>query len=129
MKKILILLLTITLLAGCTANVIEEEITYNLITAEEAKEIIDTEEVIILDVRTLDEYEEEHIEGAVLIPDYELKSLADSKLPNKDEKILVYCRSGNRSKSASKVLIDLGYTKVYDFGGIMSWPYDTIKKE
>ena len=143
MKKVLIGLLAIVLLGGCTTTTtIEEdkikdneiiaeyvEIEYILITAEEAKEIIDTEEVTILDVRTPQEYEEGHIEGALLIPDYELKDLADSKLPDKDEKILVYCRSGNRSKSAAKILIDMGYTNVHDFGGIMAWPYETIKGE
>jgi len=102
---------------------------YNRITAKEAKEIMDTEEVIILDVRTPQEYQEEHIEGALLIPDYDLSSLADSKLPNKDEKILIYCRSGSRSRGAAKVLIDMGYTNVHDFGGIMSWTYDKVKGE
>lgn len=128
MKKILIILLTLVLiLGGCSGNVEEGKIEYNKISAEEAKEIMDTEEVIILDVRTEEEYKEGHIEGALLIPDYNLKDLAESELPNKDDKILVYCKSGNRSKSASKTLIDLGYTNVYDFGGISSWPYDTVK--
>lgn len=126
MKKILIVLLGIVLLVGCTAT-IEDKIEYNEITAEEAKEMIDTEELIVLDVRTPEEYDEEHIEGALLIPDYDLKNLADSKLPDKDEKILVYCRSGNRSKSAAKVLVDMGYNNVHDFGGIMNWSYGTVK--
>lgn len=127
MKKIIIGVLTIILLAGCTKTVEEDKIVYNKITAEEAKEIIDLEEVIILDVRTPQEYEEGHIDGALLIPDYDLKSLAESNLPDKDEKILVYCRSGNRSKSATNILIDMGYRNVYDFGGIINWPYDTVK--
>lgn len=127
MKKILIVLLGIVLLVGCTATIEEDKIEYNEITAEEAKEMIDTEELIVLDVRTPEEYDEEHIEGALLIPDYDLKNLADSKLPDKDEKILVYCRSGNRSKSAAKVLVDMGYTNVHDFGGIMNWSYGTVK--
>ena len=100
---------------------------YNKITAEEAKEIIDTQEVIILDVRTKEEFKEKHIEGALLIPDYELEKLAKSKLPDKNKKILVYCRSGNRSKSAARLLIDMGYTDVYDFGGIINWPYETVQ--
>lgn len=151
MKKILIALLIIVLLNGCTAtkeedgikkseiiveedkieeNKIEEnKIEYIKINVEEAKEMMDTEEVIILDVRTQEEYEVEHIEGALLIPDYDLKDLSNSKLPDKDEKILVYCRSGNRSKSAAKALIEMGYTNVYDFGGINSWPYGTVKGE
>lgn len=121
MNRILIVLIGVVLLAtGCSSN-------DNVITAEEAKEIIDTEDVIILDVRTPEEYNEERIEGAILIPDYDLKTLAESELPDKDEKILIYCRSGNRSKSAAKTLIDMGYTDVYDFGGIIDWPYDTVK--
>lgn len=141
MKKILIVLLGIVLLGGCSATmeedkiehnevtVEEDKIKYSKITAEEAKEIIDTEEVTILDVRRPAEYEEAHIEGALLIPDYELKDLSESKLPDKDEKILVYCRSGNRSESAAKVLIDMGYTNVHDFGGIMDWSYGTVEGE
>lgn len=125
MKKTLIVLLVLILLGGCTVE--ENKMEYKRITAEEAKEIIDKEEVIILDVRTPEEYKDEHIKDALLIPDYELKNSADSKLPNKDEKILVYCRSGNRSKTAAKLLIDMGYTNVYEFGGIISWPYDTVK--
>lgn len=129
MKKILMILLAIFLLSGCTTIIEEDKIEYIKITAEEAKEIMDTEEVKIIDVRTPEEYEEEHIEGAILIPDYELKNLSDSKLPDKDEKILVYCRSGSRSKAATNVLIDMGYTNVKDFGGIMNWPYETVKGE
>lgn len=154
MKRILIGLLVVILMSGCTASIeedktedieiiIEEEdlaedredisegekVEYSKITAEEAKGLMDAEEVIILDVRTQTEYEQGHIEGALLIPDYELKELADSKLPNKGGKILVYCRSGNRSKSAAQNLIDMGYTNVHDFGGINSWPYETIKGE
>ena len=100
---------------------------YNKITAEEAKEMIDTQEVIILDVRTQEEFIEKHIEDALLIPDYELEKLAESKLPDKNKKILVYCRSGNRSKSSARLLIDMGYTNVYDFGGIINWPYETVQ--
>lgn len=127
MEKILIGLVAVLLLSSCIANIKKGENKYNKITAEEAKEIINSQEVIILDVRTPAEYEEGHIEGALLIPDYEIKNLADSKLPDKDEKILVYCRSGNRSKSAAKVLADMGYTNIYEFGGIMGWTYGTVK--
>lgn len=129
MKKILITLLaTVLLMSGCTETV-TEEIKYSKITAEEAKEIIDTEEPKLVDVRTPEEYEEEHIEGALLIPDYEIENLAESKLPDKDEKILVYCRSGSRSKAAAKKLIDMGYTDVHDLGGIMNWTYETVGGE
>ena len=127
MKRVVICFLIVILLSGCAATKEENKIMYNKITAEEAKEMIDTQEVIILDVRTQEEFKEKHIEGALLIPDYELANVAKSKLPDKDKKILVYCRSGNRSKSAARLLIDMGYTDVYDFGGIINWPYETVQ--
>lgn len=127
MKRLVIVFLIVILLSGCTATKEENKIMYNKITAEEAKEMIDTQEVIILDVRTQEEFKEKHIEGALLIPDYELANVAKSKLPDKNKKILVYCRSGNRSKSAARLLIDMGYTNVYDFGGIINWPYETVQ--
>ena len=100
---------------------------YSKIKAEQAKEIIDSQDVIILDVRTPAEYEEGHIEGALLIPDYDLRASAEGKLPDKDAKILMYCRSGSRSRAAAKALINMGYTDVHDFGGLMSWPYDLVQ--
>lgn len=127
MKRLIIGFLIVILLSGCAATKEENKIMYNKITAEEAKEMIDTQEVIILDVRTQEEFKEKHIEGALLIPDYELANVAKSKLPDKNKKILVYCRSGNRSKSAARLLIDMGYTDVYDFGGIINWPYGTVQ--
>lgn len=127
MKRVVIVFLIVILLSGCAATKEENKIMYNKITAEEAKEMIDTQEVIILDVRTQEEFKEKHIEGALLIPDYELANVAKSKLPDKNKKILVYCRSGNRSKSAARLLIDMGYTDVYDFGGIINWPYETVQ--
>ena len=127
MKRFVIGFLIVILLSGCTATKEENKIMYNKITAEEAKEMIDTQEVIILDVRTQEEFIEKHIEDALLIPDYELEKLAESKLPDKNKKILVYCRSGNRSKSSARLLIDMGYTNVYDFGGIINWPYETVQ--
>lgn len=100
---------------------------YKKITGEEAKKLMDenTDE-IILDVRTAEEYKESHIEGAVLIPDNELAKRAEKELPNKDALILVYCRSGRRSAASAMELVDMGYTNVYDFGGIIDYPYDTI---
>lgn len=127
MKRLIIGFLIVILLSGCAATKEENKIMYNKITAEEAKEMIDTQEVIILDVRTQEEFKEKHIEGALLIPDYELANVEKSKLPDKNKKILVYCRSGNRSKSAARLLIDMGYTDVYDFGGIINWPYETVQ--
>ena len=94
------------------------------ITPTEAKEIMDNEQgYIILDVRTEEEFAEGHIEGAILLPDSEVKEKADSVLGAKDQLILVYCRSGRRSKNAASQLVNLGYTNVKEFGGIIDWPY------
>lgn len=105
------------------------EVKYRKITAKEAKEMIDQgENDIILDVRTIEEYNEGHIEGAVLLPNNQVRDKAEAILSNKEEVILVYCRSGRRSEGAAKELIDMGYTNVYDFGGIVNWPYEVIKE-
>lgn len=101
---------------------------YRRITPQEAKTFMDGgEPSVVLDVRTSDEYEQGHIEGALLIPMDQLASKASTELPNKEEIILVYCRSGNRSATAARELISQGYTNVFDFGGINNWPYDVIK--
>ncbi|MEG0693250.1 MAG: rhodanese-like domain-containing protein [Oscillospiraceae bacterium] len=106
-------------LFGCASN------EYTNITAKEAKEIMDHEkDVIVLDVRTQSEFDEGHIKNAILIPDTEIEQLAPEKIIDKDAKILVYCRSGRRSAEASKKLIELGYTNVIDFGGIINWSYE-----
>jgi rhodanese-related sulfurtransferase len=81
----------------------------------------------LLDVRTSEEYKEKRIEGAVLIPDYEINDRAAAALPDKDAAILIYCRSGRRSASVAHELIEMGYTNVYDFGGINDWPYETVR--
>ena len=95
------------------------------ITAEEAKKLMDSESsYVILDVRTQEEYDQGHIPGAVLIPDYEIEQAAQGMLPDKDQLILVYCRSGRRSKNAAQVLAELGYTNIKEFGGILDWPYE-----
>ncbi len=103
-----------------------EKAEYIRINAEEAKAMIDQEEVIVLDVRTTEEYEETRIGGALLIPDYEIVELAEEKLPDREATILVYCRTGNRSEDASRDLIQMGYQNVYDFGGIVDWDYKTV---
>ena len=101
---------------------------YKKITAEEAKRIIDeNDSYILLDVRTEQEYAESRIDGAVLIPHNDIDSRAQADLPEKDVIILVYCRSGARSAAASHVLAQIGYTNVYDIGGIIDWPYGTVK--
>lgn len=102
--------------------------TYEQITAEQAKALMDTEQdYVIIDARTQSEFDEGHIPGAILIPEYEIAERAEKELPNKDQLILVYCRSGRRSKIAAQALVDLGYTNVKEFGGIIDWQYDITK--
>lgn len=101
---------------------------YEQITAEEAKKIMDSgEEHIILDTREQDEFDEGHIPGAILIPYTEIENKAEEMLPDKDKLILVYCRSGRRSKIAAENLAKLGHTNVKEFGGIIDWPYEVEK--
>ncbi|MFZ2539353.1 MAG: rhodanese-like domain-containing protein [Oscillospiraceae bacterium] len=101
---------------------------YTKITPKEAKEIIDNEtDIIILDVRAQSEFDEGHIKNAILIPHTEIETVAVEKLTDKDAKILVYCRSGKRSAVASKKLVEMGYTNILDFGGIIDWNYETVK--
>jgi len=134
MKHILFLSLPLFLLmgAGCkTSNTEkltpEKNGTYEQITATEAKSIIDSETAhIILDVRTPEEYDAGHIEGAILLPDYEIGEKAETVLTDKNALILVYCRSGRRSKNAASELVTLGYTNIKEFGGIIDWPYGTV---
>ncbi|MBO5169550.1 MAG: rhodanese-like domain-containing protein [Oscillospiraceae bacterium] len=98
------------------------------IAAEEAKKLMDSEEgCIILDVRTREEYDQGHIPGAVLIPNTEIEAKAADLLPDKEQLILVYCRSGRRSKLAAQSLADLGYTNIREFGGILDWPYEVVQ--
>lgn len=126
-KKLTIVSLIICLLLGLSACG-QKDAGYEQISAEEAKQIMDTEEgYIILDVRTEEEYFLGHIPGAVLIPDYEIEDRAEAELTDKDQLILVYCRSGNRSKDASAALAEMGYTNVKEFGGINDWPYQQTR--
>ena len=105
-----------------------EKTMYQQITPEEAKKIMDSgEEHIILDTREQDEFDEGHIPNAILIPYTEIENKAEEMLPDKDAQILVYCRSGRRSKIASESLAKLGYTNVKEFGGIIDWPYEVVK--
>jgi phage shock protein E len=100
---------------------------YQKITPKEAAEMMDDEDVIVLDVRTVSEYQEGHIEGAVLLPVDRIAKEALTVLPQKDRTILIYCRSGNRSATAARELIRMGYEKVLDFGGINDWPYEIVR--
>ena len=105
-----------------------EKTMYQQITQEEAKKIMDSgEEYILLDVREQEEFDEGHIPGAILIPYTEIENKAEAMLPDKEAQILVYCRSGRRSKIASESLVDLGYTNVKEFGGINDWQYEVEK--
>ena len=127
MKKIILLLTAAMLLAGCSAEEQKMSAGYQQITAEEAKKMIDElDDEIILDVREQNEYDEKHITDAVLLPVGMIdEDTAEAVIPEKDTVVLVYCRSGNRSKTASAALAELGYTQVYEFGGIRDWPYET----
>jgi len=133
MKKVkgLIIMLLISLsLFGMTAcdDANGKVSTYEQITAEQAKTIMDTEkDYIIIDARTEEEFAEGHIKNAILIPEYEIANRAEKELPDKEQLILVYCRSGRRSKIASEELVKLDYTNVKEFGGIIDWPYDIVK--
>ena len=130
MKKIvgfILLLLCMTVFTACDNKSASPKARYQKISAEEAYRMMqDTEAYILLDVRTEEEFKETRIEGAILIPDYEIGSRAASELPDKSALILVYCRSGRRSANAAHELIEMGCQNVYDFGGIIDWPYDTI---
>ena len=102
--------------------------TYEQISQDEAKRIMDTEsDYIIIDARTQEEFDEGHIEGAILIPEYEIEEKAPNLISDKNTLILVYCRSGRRSKIASEALVQLGYTNVKEFGGIIDWEYEIVK--
>ena len=127
MKKLVFLLLAVLLLTACGQDKENDQgAVYVNITAEEAKQIMDAEEgYLILDVRTQEEYDQGHIPGAILIPDTEVESKAEEVLTDKNQLILVYCRSGRRSKLASEILVELGYTNIKEFGGIIDWPYET----
>ena len=121
---VLVMLLGVSFV-GCAGS---EAVTYEQITQEKAKKIMDTEKgYIIIDARTQEEYDEGHIEGAILIPEYEIASRAENELKDKNQLILVYCRTGRRSKIASEELVKLGYKNVKEFGGITTWQYGVVK--
>lgn len=125
MRRIFYLLAVMLLLSGCGGTITVES-TYQQITQEEAKDMMDSRDnIIILDVREQSEFDAGHIPGAVLLPVGSItKSSAAAVVADLDSVVLVYCRSGNRSKTASKALAGLGYTNIYEFGGINTWPYE-----
>ena len=127
MTKIISALLSLVLLVGCEAEP-AGELSYRQIGMDEAAAIMEEESgYIILDVRTPEEFSEKHIPGAINIPNETIGTEEIPGLPDKEQLILVYCRSGNRSKQASDKLVSLGYTNIHEFGGIIDWPYEVVK--
>ena len=131
-KRFLIALLTFTLPFGCVGcsdgGSADTPATYQQISGAEAKALMDSESgYIIIDARTQEEYDEGHIPEAIMIPEYEIADRAEKELLDKDQLILVYCRSGRRSKIVAEELVKLGYTNIKEFGGIIDWEYETVK--
>lgn len=123
MKRLaFILIAAVILLTGCSIGGTGNSASYHQITQEEAKEMMTKNDGhVIVDVRRQDEYDEGHIPGAVLIPNESITDKQPEQLPDLNQVILIYCRSGRRSKEASQKLADLGYTNIYEFGGINTW--------
>ena len=122
------MLLALALPFGCVGCSSGGSASYDRISGAEAKALMDSESgYIIIDARTQEEYDEGHIPGAILIPEYEIAARAENELPDKNQLILVYCRSGRRSKIAAEELVKLGYTNVKEFGGIIDWEHEIVK--
>ena len=128
MRKYIIILVSIIMIMGLTGCE-EQRMSYTQISMEEAVAMMEKEtDYIILDVRTTEEFAGKHIPGAINIPNETIGSEELAELPDKNQLILVYCRSGNRSKQASEKLAALGYTKIYEFGGINDWTGETVSE-
>lgn len=121
MKRLMIfVILFLGLLVGCSTN-------GEVISPQRAKQMLDTrEDVVLVDVRTAEEYAESRIPGSILVPLGSLETLAATKMADKNTTYIIYCRSGNRSADAIEILIDMGYTDLYDLGGIIDWPYEKV---
>ena len=139
MRQILLfaaLAASLALLSGCalsktkadTAEDAPGKAAYHKLSAEEAYEMMASQEVVVVDVRTRAEYDGGHIENAVLVPNESIGSEMPETLPDKEATLLIYCRSGRRSKQAAEKLLKLGYQNVYDFGGVIDWPYELVKE-
>lgn len=121
MKRMTALILSLLMLTGCGSAGASAD--FRQISQEEAAQVMESgEDFVILDVRTPEEFAAGHIPGAVNLPNEDISSQKPAQLPDTQQQILVYCRSGNRSKQASRKLADLGYTNVLEFGGIKTWP-------
>ena len=137
MKKRLVLLVLIIVLfqCGCApgGQVMDGDgmvNSYTQISQETAKEMMDWEDGhVVVDVRRQDEYDAGHIPGAILIPNESIGTEQLEELPDLDQVILIYCRSGNRSKQAAQKLFDIGYTNVYEFGGIIDWDGEIVTED
>lgn len=127
-RLIIMFLISFSLMGLSACQNSDGKINYEQITAQQAKKIIDSgKECVIIDARTEEEFNEGHIKDAILIPEYEIEDRAEKEISDKNALILVYCRSGRRSKIASEELVNLGYTNVKEFGGIIDWPYEIEK--
>lgn len=129
MKKTMLLFFTFSLILLTVAcSDAQNQANYQSITQEDAKQKMDTmTDYVILDVRTEEEYQEGHIPNAICIPNETIDETVKEQLPNLEQTIFVYCRSGNRSKQASEKLAELGYTNIFEFGGIQTWEYEIVK--
>ena len=139
MRQILLfaaLTASLSLLAGCalskakadTAADMTDKAAYHKLSAEEAYEMMASQEAVVVDVRTREEYDGGHIENAVRVPNESIGSEMPEALPDKEATLQIYCRSGRRSKEAAQKLLELGYQNVYDFGGVIDWPYELVKE-
>ena len=139
MRQILLfaaLAASLALLSGCvlsktkadTAEDMSDKAAYQKISAEDAYEMMVSQEVVIVDVRTPEEYDGGHIPNAILVPNESIGDDMPEALPDKEATLLIYCRSGRRSKEASEKLLKLGYKSIYEFGGVIDWPYELVKE-
>ena len=124
-KSIILLTASVTALAVLFTSC--SQAGYRKISAEEAKDMMDAGGVTVVDVRRQDEYDEGHIKGALLIPNETIRQKAEGVIPDKGATYLLYCRTGRRSAEAAETLMELGYSDVYDFGGIYDWPYEVVR--
>ena len=125
-KRLIPMILSAMLFVGCAGG----EITYRQVSSEEAQRMMAEETgYLIVDVRTIEEYEERHILGAMNIPNESIGEEEIAQLPDKNQLIFVYCRSGRRSKEAAEKLVKLGYKNVVEFGGIIDWKGETVREK